>query len=173
MQSLRDFLSGFAGLLGASGVLWLLFLLGVLLWALIFERYWYFYLVHPQVLEIAQRRWKRWADSELRVRRRARQQILISVMAQMDRAVKLISSLIVVILLLGLLGSVGGMMAVLDALPVGGAAGEQLVARAIAAAAVPIAVAGAVVVAALFFSRSLRDRSEVEIRLLNDRLRRN
>lgn len=172
MQGLRDFLGGFAGLFASSGVLWLLSLLAVALWALIFERYWYFTLVYPGAQEIALRRWKRYASAELRQARRARQLIVADVFAETHRAVGLIQALVPVILLLGLTGSIEGIMDTLQALSVDGAAGQQLVARGIAAAAVPGIAAGAMVLAALFFTRALRDRADVETRLLADRLRR-
>lgn len=172
MQALRDFLAGFAELFSSSGVLWLLALLAVALWALIFERYWYFYLVYPGELEIALRRWKRYSSIERRQARRARQLIVADVFADTHRAVGMIQTLVAVILLLGLVGSVEGVMSTLQALSIDGAAGQQLVARGIAAAAVPGISAGAMVLAALFFTRALRDRADVETRLLADRLRR-
>lgn len=166
------FFSGFADLFAAGGVLWLLFLLAVLLWTLIVERYWYFYFDFPAAQEIALRRWKRHAGGDIKSARRARGQIVADVFAETHRSVSFIETLIVVILLLGLYASVGGLMRVLDAFPVGGVAGQQLVARGIAAAAVPAIASGALVVAALFFNRALRDRADVETRLLADRLRR-
>jgi hypothetical protein len=73
---------------------------------------------------------------------------------------------------LGVFGSVGGVMKVLDAESLGGAAGQQRVAGGIVSAAVPILAAGALVLVALFFTRALRDRADRETRLLADRLRR-
>ncbi|HEU5399312.1 MAG TPA: MotA/TolQ/ExbB proton channel family protein [Gammaproteobacteria bacterium] len=166
------FFSGFGDLFAAGGVLWLLFLLAVLLWTLIVERYWYFYFDFPAAQEIALRRWKRYVSGDIKSARRARSQIVADVFAETHRSVSFIETLIVVILLLGLYASVGGLMRVLDAFPLGGAAGQQLVARGIAAAAVPAIASGALVVAALFFNRALRDRADVETRLLADRLRR-
>jgi biopolymer transport protein ExbB/TolQ len=77
-----------------------------------------------------------------------------------------------VILLTGLLGAVSGIMRVLQALPLGGFAAQVLIERGIAAAALPAAAAGAVVLVTLFFSRALEERAVVEARLLADRLRR-
>lgn len=166
------FFSGFGDLFAAGGVLWLLLLLAVLLWTLIVERYWYFYFDYPSAQEIALRRWKRYASGDIKSARRARGQIVADVFAETHRSVSFIETLIVVILLLGLYASLGGLMRVLDAFPVGGVAGQQLVAHGIVAAAVPAVASGALVVAALFFNRALRDRADVETRLLADRLRR-
>ena len=172
MQGLRDFFAGFSDLFAAGGVLWFLFLLAVFLWTLIVERYWYFYFSYPAAQEIALRRWKRYAGSDIRTARRARRQIVEEVFAETHRSVDFIQTLVTVILLLGLFASVGGLMRVLDAVPVGGPAGQLLLARGIAAAAVPGIAAGSLVLVALFFTRALQDRADVETRLFADRLRR-
>ncbi|HEX7965492.1 MAG TPA: MotA/TolQ/ExbB proton channel family protein [Gammaproteobacteria bacterium] len=172
MQALRDFLSGFAGLFAAGGILWLLLLLAVALWTLIVERYWYFFFVYPQAQEIALRRWKRYSGADLKSARRARKQIVASVFGETHRSVNFIQSLVAVMFLLGLFGSVGGLMRVLDAQTLGGAAGQQRVASALIGAAVPVLAAGALVLVALFFTRALRDRADRETRLLADKLRR-
>lgn len=172
MQALADFFSGLGSLFAAGATMWLLVLLAVALWALIGERYWYFYFVFPEAQEIALRRWKRYANAERGLARRARRQIVESVFAGTHRSVSLIRSLVTVILLLGLTGSVSGLMRLLDAYTLGGALGQRLVARGIAAAAVPAIAAGALVLLALFFTRALGDRADAETRLLADRLRR-
>ena len=172
MQGLQDLFSGFASLFAAGGVLWLLLLLAVALWTLIAERYWYFLFVYPEVQEIALRRWKRYEKAEMRAVRRARQQIVGSVFAETHRSVNFIQSLVTVMFLLGLVGSLSGVMNVLNAASLGGAAGQQRFADGMITAGVPLLAAGSLVLVALFFTRALRDRADRETRLLADRLRR-
>jgi len=172
MQALADFFGGIGELFATGASLWLLLLLAVALWSLIAERYWYFYFVFPEAQEIALRRWKRYVNAEHGLARRARGQIVEGVFAETHRSVSLIRALVPVILLLGLLGSVGGLMRALYAYPLGGALGRQLLARGIEAAAVPAVAAGAMVLLAFFFTRALGDRADAETRLLADRLRR-
>lgn len=172
MQGLLDFFAGFGSLFSTGFLFWLLFLLAVLLWTLIIERFWYFFVVHPQVVEVAMRRWKRWSAMDPKVARRARRQIVAGVSAETHRAVSFIDSLVVVILLMGLLAAVSGSIRVLQAVSFNGAAGEQLFARGLERAAIPAITAGVVVVVALFVTKLLRDRAETETRLLADRLRR-
>ena len=172
MQALQDLFSGLSSLFAAGGVLWLLLLLAVALWTLIAERYWYFLFVYPAAQEIALRRWKRYEKAELRAARRARSQIVANVFAETHRSVDFIQSLVLVMFLLGVYGSVGGLMRVLESETLGGAAGQQRVASGILSAAVPLLAAGALVLVALFFTRALRDRADRETRLLADKLRR-
>lgn len=172
MRGLQDFFASFSDLFAAGGVLWVLFLLAVFLWTLIIERYWYFFFAFPAAQEIALRRWKRYANADMRTVRRARRQIVEEVFAETHRSVNLIQTLVLVILLLGLLASVGGLMRVLEGLPLGGAAGQRLMASSIAAASIPAIAAGSLVLVALFFTRALSDKADVETRLFADRLRR-
>jgi len=172
MQSLLDFFAGFGSLFSTGGLFWLLLLLAVFLWTLIIERFWYFYVVHPQVVEVSLRRWKRWSGAEPRVARRARRQIMANVAAETHRAVSLIDSLVLVVLLSGALAGVSGTMRVLESVSLPGAAGERLFARGLEQAAIPAITAGAVVLVALFVTKLLRDRADAETRLLADRLRR-
>ena len=90
----------------------------------------------------------------------------------MSRYVTLIRSLVVVIFLLGLLGSIGGMIDVLDALTVSGDASTLALSRAIGTAAIPVVVALAVVITGIVFGQELKQRVDREARLLRDRLRR-
>ena len=172
MQALAEFFGGIGDLFATGASMWLLVLLAVTLWALIAERYWYFYFIYPEAQEIALRRWKRYATAERHMASRARRQIVEAVFAETHRSVSFIRSLVSVILLLGLAGSVGGLMRALYAYPLGGALGQQLLAHGIDSAAVPVIAAGSMVLLALFFTRGLADRADVETRLLADRLRR-
>ncbi|HEV2212020.1 MAG TPA: MotA/TolQ/ExbB proton channel family protein [Gammaproteobacteria bacterium] len=172
MSALRDFFGGFGDLFSTGALFWLLFLLAVFLWALIIERFWYFYGVHPGVVEVAMRRWKRWSGAKSALAQRARLQILANVSAETHRAISLIDNLVWVIMLTGLLAGVSGVMRVLQSLSSPGAAGEQLFAAGLDRAVIPAITAGAVVLVALFVTKLLRDRADNETRLLADRLRR-
>ncbi|MGH8371844.1 MAG: MotA/TolQ/ExbB proton channel family protein [Gammaproteobacteria bacterium] len=173
MNWLFELYDGFVRLFsGGAVVLTLIFLLAAALWALIIERYWYFLFVHPEVLEKALQIWRRRASGPVFLARRARRHILSEVGAQMARSVTLIRSLLAVIFLLGLLGSLTGLMQVLGALTLEGSAGTHALAHAIAAAAIPVVTALAVVVTGVLFSQELAQRVIRESRLLRDQLRR-
>lgn len=174
MSWLFELYDGFVRLFsGGTVVLTLIFILAATLWGLIIERYWYFLFVHPDVIENALRIWKRRAGGPLFVARRARHHLLMDVGARMSRFVTLIRSLLSVILLLGLVGSVGGLIQVLGAMTLEGSAGTNALSHAIAAAAIPIVTALAVALTGIAFSVELTQRVTRESRLLRDQLRRN
>lgn len=173
MSWLFELYNGFAGLFsGGAVVMTLIFLLAAALWALIIERYWYFLFVHPDVLENVLRIWRRRASGPAFLARRARRHILTEVGAQMGQSVTLIRSLLAVIFLLGLLGSLTGLMQVLGAMTLTGSAGTRALAHGIAASAIPVVTALAVVATGVFFNQELAQRVVRETRLLRDQLRR-
>ncbi|HEX5340140.1 MAG TPA: MotA/TolQ/ExbB proton channel family protein [Gammaproteobacteria bacterium] len=173
MSWLFDIYDGFARLFGGGAVvLTLIFLLAAALWALIIERYWYFLFVHPDVLENALSIWRRRASGPLFLAQRARRHILIDVGAQMAHSITLIRSLMSVIFLLGLLGSMSGVMQTLDALTFSGSDDTHALAYGIAAAAIPVVTALAVVITGVLFSQELAQRVQRESRLLRDQMRR-
>lgn len=157
---------------GGAFVLTLIFVLAAVLWSLLIERYWYFFFMHSDVLENTLSIWNRRASGPAFVARHARQHILTDAKAQMAHSVTMIHSLLVVIFLLGLLGSVSGLIQVLDGLTLSGSAGTHVLAHAIAAACIPIVTALAVVITGVFFSQELAQRVTRELRLLRDQLRR-
>ncbi|MGH8370021.1 MAG: MotA/TolQ/ExbB proton channel family protein [Gammaproteobacteria bacterium] len=173
MSWLFELYDGFVRLFsGGAVVLTLIFLLAAILWGLIIERYWYFLFVHSEVLENALRIWRRRASGPVFLARRARRHILMDVGAQMARSVTLIRSLLTVIFLLGLLGSLSGLIQVLEALTLDDSAATYALAHGIAAAAIPVVTALAVVVTGVLFSQELAQRVARESRLLRDQLRR-
>lgn len=173
MNWLTGLYDGFARLFsGEALLLTLIFVLASVLWALIFERYWYFLFVHPDVLENALQVWNRRSKGPVYMARRARRHILLDVGVQMSRYVTLIQPLVIVIFLLGLLGSIGGMINVLDALTVSGDASTLALSRSIGTAAIPMVTALAVVVTGVVFGQELKQRVDREARLLRDKLRR-
>lgn len=170
MLWLEDFYAGLARLFGGSPSVWLIFLLAIAMWALVVERYWYFFLAHEDAASALQSRWRRWATTP-RLARRARRRLIRAAEADLHRAVDLIRHFIAVIFLLGLLGSVTGIMQVLNALSLD-SGGIHALARGIVAASLPAVVALAVVATGVYFGHALAERAATETQLLRDQLRR-
>ena len=171
MLWLEAFYAGFVNLFGGgNATVWLIFLLAIVLWAFIVERYWYFYLLHPQTEVNTLRRWRYGVRNPLQGRR-SRRRVLREMTVKTRRFIVLLRDLILVILLLGLLGSVTGLIRVLDTMAFLGPNDTTALARGISAAAIPSAAALAVVITGVYFVHALRIRAAREMRLFGDRLR--
>ena len=118
-------------------VLWLIGAVLVALWALIADRWLYLWRVHPDRRRRALAVWRAvrppnlWSARKLRAR-------LVSLVAQpLERHLALIRTLIALCPLLGLLGTVTGMLRVFDVLAVIGTGDARALADGVARATVP------------------------------------
>ena len=94
-------------------VLNLILLIAFLIWALLFERLYYFYWAYPNLLLHAQRKWRARAERTSRFAQQSRQYILDSLGNGLTTRFDLLGTLIKICPLLGLLGTVLGMLEVL------------------------------------------------------------
>jgi biopolymer transport protein ExbB len=171
MSWLEALFDEFASLFGEGrGDVCLIFLLAAIFWALVIERYWYFYLLYPRMRDEAMRRWRYSVRNPVHGRR-SRRRILREMASKNSRGITFIDDLIQVILLLGSLGLVGGLIRILDAMASSAGIDIAALLGGISAAGVVMAAALAVVITGVYFSRALHARAVLETRLLGDRLR--
>jgi len=171
MLWLQIIYSDLANLFGEGrGMAGLIFLMSMVFWALVIERYWYFYLRYPRMRDEALRRWRYAVKNPLHGRL-SRRRILREMSLKTRRTLGLISDLLGIIPLLGLLGLVGGLIQVLNILASPGGVNATTLIRGISAASVPMVAALSVVIAGVYFKHALRIRAVREIRLLGDQLR--
>mgnify|MGYP002063713068 CR=1 FL=1 len=104
LELLRDFF--------ASGgyVLWVIFLVALLLWTLIIERYAYLRLKYPRELAQLVATWRRRADQSSWFAHQIRLALISDLSLRLTRSLALIKSLIAICPLLGLLGTVIGII---------------------------------------------------------------
>ena len=97
--------------IGRGGfVLYGVLLAALLLWSLILERLWFFYRDQPRLMQQLEQRWQQRGEHQSWQARRIRQYWLSEFRAQGERWLSLIAVLIAVCPLLGLLGTVSGMI---------------------------------------------------------------
>ena len=151
LELLRDFF--------ASGgcLLWAIFLVSLLLWALIIERYAYLRLKYPRELEQLVGAWRRRADQSSWFAHKIR--------------LALIKSLIAICPLLGLLGTVTGMIHVFDVIAVLGTGNARAMANGISLATIPTMAGLVVALSGLFFSVRLGQQIALEQQKAADLLR--
>jgi biopolymer transport protein ExbB len=165
LELMREFFS-------AGGfVLWAIFLVSVLLWALIIERYLYLRRVYPHELERLVANWRSRSDQTSWFARQIRQAMIAAQASRLGRSLGLIRSLIAICPLLGLLGTVTGMISVFDALAVLGSGNARAMASGISMATIPTMAGLVVALSGLFFSVRLRQLVRLERQKVSDLLR--
>ena len=100
----------------ASGglVLWAIAAVCMLLWALILERLHYFRFAFPRFLKCAEARWQPWAAGRSWHAEKVREALLSEARLALEQNLALVRTLVAACPLLGLLGTVTGMIRIFD-----------------------------------------------------------
>jgi biopolymer transport protein ExbB len=165
LELMRDFFSA-GGL-----VLWTICLVSILLWALIIERYIYLRRVYPAELDRLVASWRARSDQTSWFARQIRLAMIAGLASRLGRSLALIRSLIAICPLLGLLGTVTGMITVFDVLAVLGSGNARAMASGISMATIPTMAGLVVALSGLFFSVRLRQQVQLERQKAADLLR--
>lgn len=164
LQSTREFIDA------GGWVLWWIFGAGLVLWTLILERYWYFLRVFPQLRTLTAAEWRARAERRSWSARRLRAMLIERAGTDMGLTLPLIQVMISMCPLLGLLGTVTGMIEVFDIMALKGTADARAMAAGVSRATIPTMAGMVVGLSGLFFINRFRSRVRVETERLGDEL---
>ena len=164
-------LGGFLHLLADGGpfVGWI-FASGVLMWGLTIERYWYFQRVLPQQASTMQKDWLARTDRSSWCARQIRQAMISRLNQQMTAGFPVLQVLVPMSPLLGLIGTVTGMLEVFDSMALRGNADARSMASGVSEAMICTMTGLAVSITGLYPVHYFRTRAAHETELLADRL---
>lgn len=154
---------------GGPFVMWI-FLAGVLLWTLILERFWYFSQVLPAKTQQTLDVWEKSSDHTSWGARQIRKMMISRLNTAMSANLPLMRVLVPLSPLLGLIGTVSGMMEVFDSMAVRGSADARTMASGVSHAMICTMSGLAVSISGLFPVHYFNLRIKRETELLNDRL---
>ncbi len=167
-----DFLSlsgGLAQFFESGGtVLWVILFVSILLWTLIIERYWYIKLVYPRSLGVDLADWQKREDKASWYARSVRTAILSRISLDLVRSLPTIRVLIVLCPLLGLLGTVTGMIHVFDVVALEGATNAKAVADGVSLATIPTLAGLVTALSGYYFSIRLKQHTESALQHASD-----
>lgn len=143
--------------------------LSFLMWTLVFDRLWYLRFVLPQDLAMTVAAWERRSERRSWQARQLRRAWLARLDARTHRHLQLIRACVMLCPLLGLLGTVTGMIVVFDVLAVDGGNMRSL-ADGIARATIPTMAGMIAAIPGLFASAWLARAARRELALAADRL---
>lgn len=154
---------------GGPFVFWI-FASGVLLWALILERYWYFARILPKQAARAQAEWQARADHTSWCARQIRSAMISRLNGAMTTGFPVMQVLVPMSPLLGLIGTVSGMLEVFDSMALRGNADARSMASGVSAAMICTMTGLAVSITGLYPVHYFRTRATRETELLADKL---
>jgi len=162
--AIRDFIE-----LGGD-VLWAIMFVLFLMWTFILERLWYFYRVHPARKATILENWESRADTGSWYARRIREALVSETSIALKQNVGLIKVLIAICPLLGLLGTVTGMIAVFDVMTYSGGGNARAMAGGVSMATVPTMAGMVAALSGVYFGTWLEHKAQVETEKLEDHL---
>jgi len=162
--AIRDFME-----LGGD-VLWVIMFVLFLMWTFIIERLWYFYRVHPARKRAILETWKARVDTTSWCAKRIREGLVSEVSLDLGRNIGLIKALIAICPLLGLLGTVTGMITVFDVMTLSGSGNARAVAGGVSTATVPTMAGMVAALSGVYFGTWLEHKAQVESESIGDLL---
>lgn len=153
--------------LGGPFVLWI-FLSGLLLWTLVIERYLYFSRVLPGESVALLERWRARAEHKSWCARQIRQAMVSQLRTGMTANLKLMKVLVPLAPLLGLIGTVSGMLEVFDSMALRGSADARTMASGVSEAMVCTLTGLAVSISGMYPVYYFESRSRRQAELIAD-----
>lgn len=162
--SIRDFME-----LGGN-VLWGIMFVLFLMWTFILERLWYFYKIHPSKKKAVVAVWEERADTTSWYAKRIREGMVSESSLALKQNIGLIKALIAICPLLGLMGTVTGMIAVFDVMTYSGGGNARAMAGGVSMATVPTMAGMVAALSGVYFGTWLEHKAQTETEKLEDLL---
>lgn len=173
MDSLTDGLFRIQLLMESGGfVLWLIMLTSILMWTLIIERYIFVYVMHPRSVKTVVEEWQQRRDRTSWFAHQIRQGMIAKSRVSLQRYLMSIRTLTVALPMLGLLGTVNGMIQTFDVMTVFGTGNTRGMAGGISVALITTMGGLLTALSGLYFSTQLTQRVSREVDNVADALRR-
>lgn len=133
-------------------VLWFIAGTTFLMWAFMIERFWYFRFGHPKQAEIALQQWEARSEHDSWAAHQIRRMLIGQISANLGSGITMIKTLVAVCPLLGLLGTVTGMIEVFDVMAIAGSGNARAMASGVSRATIPTMAGMVGAISGLVFS---------------------
>lgn len=149
-------------------VLYAIFAATIIMWTLIIERLWYFRKVLPSKIAAAHREWLERSERTSWTARQIRRQLISEVSIAAKHNVGVIQVLMAILPLLGLLGTVTGMIQVFNVMATAGTSNARLMAGGVSAATIPTMSGLVAALSGLYLAVYLSRRADKARRVVTD-----
>ena len=151
-------------------VLYYIWLLAFVMWFLIFERIWYFRFNHGESINTAVAEWSNRQDKSSWNSKAIREKIISQTSSKIHLNISLIKLCVGVAPLLGLFGTITGMIEVFHLLAVTGGGDAKAMAGGVSRSTIPAMAGLSVAITGTFASTFLKNKSKREEELLSEHL---
>ncbi len=148
-----------------------IFAVTVLMWALILERIWYFSMAFPREAREVEDRWRARLDKTSWCAQKIQEQEISEMSLRLRRSLPMIAYLIAVCPLLGLLGTVTGMIQVFEIMAMVGSGNARAMASGVSMATIPTMAGMVVALSGMYFNARLGRQAKTKIVHLKDAMK--
>ncbi|TNE41183.1 MAG: MotA/TolQ/ExbB proton channel family protein [Alphaproteobacteria bacterium] len=141
-----------------------------IMWSIIIERYWYYWTAHGSVVRHAKRAWDDRSDHSSWFAHRIREALISEVRLSVNQSMIFLKAMVALLPMLGLLGTVTGMIQVFDVMAVAGSSNARAMAAGVKQATIPTMAGMVAALSGMFFVNSLEQRSRREVEAVADKL---
>lgn len=171
MVALYNLLESIRGFMELGGdVLWAIMAVLLVMWTLIIERYWFLLRVLPGYRRELIEEWQARDDHRSWHAHRIKQEMISKLRQAMQRNVKTIQTLVAICPLLGLLGTVTGMVAVFDVMAFFGTGNARAMADGVSKATIPTMAGMVAALSGVYFASHLDRKTDIEAEKFEDLL---
>ena len=153
-----------------GGVLWIIAGLLLLKWSLIFERVWFLHSTHAKRVKQTLSAWNARSDTRSWRAQQIRNMMISEISLDLKSTMPMIETLVVVCPLLGLLGTVTGMIEVFYVMALTGGGDAKSMAGGVSKATIPTMAGMVGALSGIFASNWLKIRIERDLELLEDHM---
>ena len=164
LRAVRDFVEQ-----GGNVLLVIAFVTAVM-WSLIYERFWYFQVRHRGERERIRELWRGRSEHSSWHAHQIRRMLISQVRQKLQQRLGPIETIVKLCPMLGLLGTVTGMIEVFDVMAMSGSGNVRGMAGGISKATLPTMAGMVAALSGLIFSVQLERRAKREARMMSDRL---
>jgi len=154
--AIRDFMEA------GGNVLYGILFVTVLMWTFILERIGFFFVQLPRRIAQVRQAWEQRGDTSSWYARQIRAEEISRIRLECRRYLPLVKTLMAVLPLLGLLGTVTGMISVFDVMALSGTGNARLMAAGVSKATIPTMAGLVAALSGLYFATWLQKKAERE-----------
>lgn len=133
-------------------VLWLILGTLFVMWVLILERLLYFYRVHPNFAAAVREEWDNRRDRTSWYAKQIRRELVGQVKGRLEQGILMVKTLVALCPLLGLLGTVTGMIEVFEVMALTGSSSARSMASGVSKATIPTMAGMVAALSGLYFT---------------------
>ncbi len=140
------------------------------MWTLMLERVWYYWWVHPRQRQAVIERWEGREDRSSWRADKIRRLLVSDLQVKLESGITMVKTLVALCPMLGLLGTVTGMIEVFDVMAVAGSGNARAMAGGVSKATIPTMAGMVAAISGLFLSVQLERFAQQEGAHVNDLL---